>query len=173
MVKYTIKKNRRSKSLRILVRDGEVVVTMPWRLPKYFADKFVESKRAWIEEKLEEQKLKPKKLLLHHSVKEFAENKERALATVRARVAYFNSHYNFEIGNITIRNQRSRWGSCSSKKNLNFNYKIVFLPPELVDYIVVHELCHLKEMNHGKRFWYLVGEQVGDYKERRSELKGY
>jgi predicted metal-dependent hydrolase len=67
--------------------------------------------------------------------------------------------------------QKSRWGSCSRKKNLNFNYKLIQLPLELADYIVVHELCHLQEFNHGQGFWNLVGETIPDYKARRDELR--
>ena len=170
---YTIKKNKRSKVVRISVRDGEVVVTMPWRLPKFVAEKFVESKKGWIEEKLKEQKLRPKKLLSQYSVKDFNEHKERALTFVLDRVKHFNTFYGFEIGDITIRNQKSRWGSCSSKKNLNFNYKIILLPLALADYIIVHELCHLQEMNHGKNFWDLVAKQIEDYKERVKNLKRF
>ncbi len=72
---------------------------------------------------------------------------------------------------VAIRNQRRCWGSCSANKNLNFNYKILFLPPHLADYIIVHELCHLTHLHHGKDFWDLVGEQVPNYKACVAELK--
>jgi predicted metal-dependent hydrolase len=79
----------------------------------------------------------------------------------------------FEYGKIFIKNQRTRWGSCSSKKNLNFNYRIALLPAELQDYLVVHELCHLQEFNHGKKFWDLVGGQIPGYKELDKRLKTF
>lgn len=102
-------------------------------------------------------------------------NKEAARALVHNRVAHFLKYYGLEHGisvsKIAIRNQRSRWGSCSKKGNLNFNYKIVFLSPEQQDYIIVHEICHIKEFNHAKSFWDLVAETIPDWKKLRGELK--
>lgn len=170
-MEYIIKKNKRSKSIRIsIAADGGVVVTMPYRLPKYFAERFVESKRDWIAEKLAEQKARPQKLLAHYSAKDFKEHKERARELVNERIEHFNKFYAFDFKNIVIRNQKTRWGSCSGKKNLNFNYKIIFLPSELADYLIVHELCHLAQMNHGPKFWSLVAEQIPEYKERSKQL---
>jgi len=87
------------------------------------------------------------------------------------RLGHFNQFYGFEYKRISIRNQKTRWGSCSKKGNLNFNYKLLFLSQEQADYIIVHELCHLKEMNHSKRFWNLVLESILDYKNVRKSLK--
>jgi predicted metal-dependent hydrolase len=92
--------------------------------------------------------------------------KARARKIINERLKHFNTVYSFNFGQIRIKDLKTRWGSCSSDKNLNFNYKILFLPPELVDYIVVHELCHLAEMNHSWRFWQLVGHTIPDYKKR-------
>ena len=100
----------------------------------------------------------------------FAEHKEAARAMVHARLTYFNRHYGLTYKRVTIRAQRSRWGSCSKKGNLNFNFALLFLPPELCDAVIVHELCHLKEFNHGKAFWKLVGETIPDYAERKRKL---
>lgn len=104
-------------------------------------------------------------------VKHYAEHKEASRTLCFTRLEHFNKHYNFTYNRVAIRNTRSRWGSCSSKKNLNFNYRILFLPPELQDYLIVHELCHLQEMNHAAGFWALVAEQVPDYKQRVAELR--
>ena len=106
-------------------------------------------------------------------MRRYEKYKEHARKIVHERVAYYNTFYNYPIGRISIRDQKSRWGSCSSKGNLNFNYKIFFLPIELVDYIVVHEICHLGEFNHSKRFWALVEKQCPDYKKRVEELSKF
>ena len=76
-----------------------------------------------------------------------------------------------DYGRITIREQKTRWGSCSSKGNLNFNWKLVLLAPELLDYVVVHELAHRREMNHSKNFWKIVEAELPDYREQRRRLK--
>ena len=87
------------------------------------------------------------------------------------RISYFNKIYNFEINRIAIKNTSTRWGSCSSKRNLNFNYKIIYLKPYLADYLIVHELCHLGELNHSKKFWKLVEKVIPDYVKINKELK--
>jgi predicted metal-dependent hydrolase len=87
------------------------------------------------------------------------------------RIEYYNQYYGFKYNKINIKNQKTRWGSCSKKGNLNFNYKILFLSAETRDYIVVHELCHLKEFNHSKKFWNLVAETIPNYLQIRKNLK--
>jgi predicted metal-dependent hydrolase len=97
--------------------------------------------------------------------------KEQARLLVHHRLLHFNAHYNFAYQRVSIRNQKTRWGSCSSKGNLNFSYRILFLEPEAQDYLIVHELCHLKEFNHSQRFWDLVAQQSPNYKKWHVELK--
>ena len=90
---------------------------------------------------------------------------------VYARLEFFNQIYNFKYNRIAIRNQKTRWGSCSSDKNLNFNYRLCLLPPFIADYIIVHEMCHLAELNHSLSFWQLVSQAIPNYKEIERELK--
>lgn len=97
--------------------------------------------------------------------------KARARKIVQERLRFFNQTYQVEFVRISIKDLKSRWGSCSDKKNLNFHYKVLFLPEELVDYIVVHELCHLIEMNHSHRFWQLVRQTIPDVKKRILQLR--
>ncbi|MSU45195.1 MAG: M48 family peptidase [Candidatus Zambryskibacteria bacterium] len=103
--------------------------------------------------------------------KEYLELKEKARVLVLSRLEYWNLHYKLTYGRVSVRNQVSRWGSCSSKGNLNFNYRIVNLSPKLVDYIIVHELCHRGQFNHSQKFWDLVGETMSNYFELQKELK--
>ena len=99
--------------------------------------------------------------------------KKRELARrfVDNRINYFNGFYGFKINRIAIKNAKTRWGSCSSKGNLNFNYKIIYLKSALADYLLVHELCHLGELNHSKRFWLLVSKTIPNYIEINKELR--
>ena len=104
------------------------------------------------------------------SAKRYKLHKEAARKFVHERLVHFNQHYNFTYNKVAIRNQRSRWGSCSRKGNLNFNYRLVDIPSDLADSVIVHELCHLKEMNHSKAFWELVAETIPDHNARRHAL---
>jgi predicted metal-dependent hydrolase len=103
--------------------------------------------------------------------KHYTAHKELARELVHERLLHFNQHYNFSWNRVAIRNQRTCWGSCTSLANLNFNYKILFLPDHLRDYIIVHEMCHLKELNHGPQFWSLVGEALPEYRQHVAELR--
>ncbi len=96
---------------------------------------------------------------------------QKAMEVLPERTAYFSKKIGVSYGGITIRNQKTRWGSCSSKGNLNFNCLLMLTPPEIQDYVVVHELCHRKEMNHSDRFWKEVEKILPDYKERKAWLK--
>lgn len=171
-IPYGIRNTARTRRIVITVHsDGAVVVSKSPRIAIAHVEKLMREKFGWIEEKVREQASRPKKLLAHYSVKDFKEQKENARAFATRRLAYFNAFYKYTIGTVSIRNQKSRWGSCSSKGNLNFNYKIVFLPVALADYLIVHELCHLGEMNHGGRFWALVSQKIPEYKSMQGKIK--
>lgn len=101
----------------------------------------------------------------------YLKHKQKALGIVQERLQHFNKFYGYKWNRIFIKNQKTRWGSCSKKGNLNFNYRIALLPPEAADYIIVHELCHLKEFNHSQNFWNLVKVAIPNYKEIRNNLK--
>jgi hypothetical protein len=98
-------------------------------------------------------------------------HKEYARAVITERLAYWNQSYNFVYKRVSIKNQRTCWGSCSEHKNLNFNYKLVLLPESLMDYVIVHELCHLAELSHSQNFWSHVERTLPDYRERRAHLR--
>jgi predicted metal-dependent hydrolase len=103
--------------------------------------------------------------------KHYLKHKEQARMAFHARLAHFNMHYGHKLRRVFIKNSKSRWGSCSSAGNLNFSYKLLFLPPEVLDYVVVHELCHLKQFNHGPKFWALVEEALPNHKALRRTLR--
>jgi predicted metal-dependent hydrolase len=169
---YQIKRSYRTRSLRIAVHvDGKVVVTAPKRLHMSVVEKFMREKSAWVQDKLAYFSKFDTSLYKQSKRGDYRKYKEQALALVRDKITQFNEHYKFVFNQISIKNQKSRWGSCSRKGNLNFNYKIALLPEDLVDYIVVHELCHLGEFNHSANFWNLVAETMPDYKEKRARLK--
>lgn len=173
---YKIIRSLRSRSIRISISPNcEIKVIASHFIPEFFIHDFVSKKSDWITNKLVKFSKNPiskERLFLNGlKKKDFLDNKKRALELIINRLEYFNKHYGFEYKRISIRNQKSRWGSCSHNGNLSFNYKIVFLKSEIQDYVVVHELCHLKELNHGKSFWNLVGETIKDYKKVRGELK--
>ena len=97
--------------------------------------------------------------------------REAARQFVKSRIEHFNKFYNFKFNKIFIKNQKTRWGSCSSLRNLNFNYKIIYLRTDLADYLIVHELCHLGQMNHSKKFKDLVSKTIPNYAKLNKELK--
>jgi predicted metal-dependent hydrolase len=110
-------------------------------------------------------------MFMRRNRRQYLALREQARTLVKVRIAYFNTHYRHTVGKIFIKNHKSRWGSCSEKGNLNFNYKVALLPPAVADYVVVHELCHLREFNHSERFWALVAQTIPDYKARRAQLR--
>ena len=105
------------------------------------------------------------------SPKKYSALRRVAKHLVHARVSRFAPLYGVSVNRIFIRNQKTRWGSCSSRGNLNFNWRVVHLPPEALDYLVVHELCHLREFNHSAQFWELVALAVPEYKRIRKDLR--
>lgn len=171
-IDYTLKVSKRARRIRLAVyHDGGVVVTVPQGVHPKIVDKFLTEKASWIIKKLDYFKQVEGKIVLKTSKKDYLERKAEAFRFIEKKVKYFNKFYNFEYNRICVKNQKTRWGSCSKKKNLNFNYKIIFLPENMANYIVVHELCHLKELNHSYKFWNLVATTLPDYKNIKKEFK--
>lgn len=170
-INYTLKRSMRARRMRLAVYcDGNFVVTAPRNVGDNIIDQFITKKSQWIIEKLEYFKGISGKVFHKDIEKDYLACRDEALAIVQKRIEYFNGIYGFQFNKINIKSQKTRWGSCSRKGNLNFNYKIVLLPEKLADYIIVHELCHLKEFNHSQKFWNLVARSLSDYSEIRKEL---
>ncbi|MEI7689233.1 MAG: YgjP-like metallopeptidase domain-containing protein [Candidatus Nomurabacteria bacterium] len=170
-IDYILKVNKRSRNIRLAIHPGaKVTVTTPRFVPQFIVDRFLKDQSDWLLKRMEYFSKLPPVKNKKEKREEYLKYKEDALILVKGRLEHFNRYYNLKWNNITVRNQKTRWGSCSRKGNLNFNYKIIFLSEEQSDYIIVHELCHLKELNHSKDFWKLVGLCVPTYKSIRSSL---
>ena len=153
--------------------DGSVVITSPFGIEQSLIEKFFTDKKQWVLEKIRFFKSVESKAIRTFSHRDYLENKDKALTLVHERVRYYNKIYGFSFNKVFIKNQKTRWGSCSRKQNLNVNYKIVFLPQKHQDYIVVHEMCHLKEFNHSKKFWALVEKALPNYLDLKKELHNH
>ena len=170
-IPYTFRKSRRARYMRLTIKtDASLIVSVPWRMSERVAEVFIKEKSHWILGKLEYMRNRKSSLPLA-TRKDYLRYKKLAREIAQKKLEYFNQCYNFSIGRISIRNQKTRWGSCSKSGNLNFSYRIIYLPEKLCDYIIVHELCHLGEFNHSKNFWELVQKTVPEYKKIRKEVR--
>ncbi len=162
-----IRSNRKTIGIQIMP-DGSVVVRCPKRMRLDEIRRFVESKSDWIEKHLAgRDMIAPEKL----TEQEIRLLREKTRQLVTERVKHYAPIIGVKYNQIAIRTQRTRWGSCSSKGNLNFNCLLGLTSPEVLDYVVVHELCHLIELNHSKQFWDAVERTMPDYKVHRKWLK--
>jgi len=175
---YEIIKKPRVKNLNISIRkNGEVRVIIPksrfYNVNQKQIEKILKDRFDFITTALERyEKLAIKYPdLFDFSQGHYQQHRKIAQESIKSKVDYYCRQYNFKYNRISIRNQSTRWGSCSSKGNLNFSYRLIFLLPEEQDYIVVHELCHLKEQNHSKNFWSLVREILPNYKLLHKRIK--
>jgi predicted metal-dependent hydrolase len=172
LFEYTLRVSERARRMRLAVYcDGSFVVTAPVAMDMSLVERFIAQKSRWILDKIDYFKNTAANILPKSTRRDYLANKDAALSLAKERIERFNQIFCFTFNRINIKDQKTRWGSCSRRGNLNFNYKIVHLPERLADYIVVHELCHLKEFNHSQKFWNLVAKVMPDYLELRSELK--
>lgn len=168
---YQIIRSARKTIAIQITPDGQVLVRCPTRMKIDDIRKFVESQSLWIEKHLSQLRRTP--TLPAFTPEELRHLAQQAVKHIPERVAYFAPKVGVTYNGITIRNQRTRWGSCSSKGNLNFNCLLMLAPPDVLDYVVVHELCHRKEMNHSRKFWAEVEKILPDYQARRKWLSDY
>ena len=157
------------KSIGIQIKpDGSVIVRCPKRMRLDEVRRFVDSKSDWIEKHLAG-------CISTHEIKlsdqEINQLREKTRQLITQRVQFYAPIIGVTYSQIAIRAQRTRWGSCSSKGNLNFNCLLALVPLEILDYVVVHELCHRIELNHSEQFWNEVEKILPDYMVRRNWLK--
>lgn len=161
------------KTLALEVRAGELIVRAPYKMKQTEIDRFIREKQSWIEKHLEmsREREKQKEKVAPLTGDELRQLADSALAYIPGRVRYYADLLHVQPARITIRNQRTRWGSCSSGGSLNFNCILMLTPPEVIDSVVVHELCHLIEMNHSERFYRLVYSVYPEYDRWHNWLK--
>lgn len=176
-ISYEIIYSKR-KSVAIQIRpDGQVIVRAPYGCPRSFINSFIHQKADWIVKHSAENKQRyEKQVQLKKDRPTLSDaQRKRYIETARSiftqKAAYYARLIGVTYGRISIREQKTRWGSCSSKGNLNFNCLLMLTPPEVIDYVVVHELCHRKEMNHSGRFWDEVARVLPGYAEQEKWLK--
>ena len=167
-VNYSIIRSDRKTIAIQMQPDGNVVVRAPKRMRMEEIKRFVESKAEWIEKHLLNRTTFNQEKLTDQEMKML---REKARAVVTEKVQYYAPLIGVTYNQIAIRAQHTRWGSCSSKGNLNFNCLLGLTPPEVLDYVVVHELCHRIELNHSKQFWDAVERTMPDYKVHRKWLR--
>lgn len=168
----TVIKSKR-KTISIQIKPDEVIVRAPTRMKQTDVEKFVETKRNWIEKHLKSVSEKQKHL---QNTEPYTEDEIRSFIAkakeiIPTKVEFYADKIGVTYNKITIRCQRTRWGSCSSKGNLNFNCLLVLLPDEIIDSVVVHELCHRKQMNHSAKFYAETLKAFPDYNRCRQWLK--
>lgn len=167
MKDYRILRSARKTIAIQITPAGQVLVRCPNRMKRAEIEAFVASKRGWIETHLRQIGPAPTPLT-KGEVQTLAREAARILP---GRAAHFAPLVGVSYGRITIRSQRTRWGSCSAKGNLNFNCLLMLAPSEIQDYVVVHELCHRKHMNHSDAFWAEVERILPDWREHRRWLR--
>lgn len=167
-----IRSARKTLSISI-ADDGHIIARAPLRMSERDIERFIVSKTGWIRTHIEKRREENSRVkeLERFTPEEIKEMAEKALKIIPERVKYYASLLNVTYGRITIRNQKTKWGSCSSAGNLNFNCLLVMTPPEVLDAIVVHELCHRKQMNHSKQFYAEVYRVYPEYDKWNSWLK--
>ena len=171
-VKISIIRSNR-KTLSIQLKNGEIIARAPLRMKDKDIYSFIESKKLWIEKNLAKIEEREKAI---SDVEPFTEKEIKALAEkakviIAERVKYYAPLIGVTYNRITIRCQRTRWGSCSSKGNLNFNCLLALFPLEIIDSVVVHELCHRKHMNHSPQFYAEIEKVFPEYKRCNKWLK--
>jgi predicted metal-dependent hydrolase len=182
-VEYTVRRSARAQRVRITVHaDGRIIVTSPPFMPMRVIEAFVRERARWVvatQARMHVARVRAEKNYgtriplprLRRGTTAYNEAIARARSIATERVQHFARLGGFNHGAISIRNQKTRWGSCSARGNLSFNYRLVHLPPALVDYLIVHELAHTKHHNHSAAFWAEVGKWIPVYKECRTELR--
>lgn len=163
-----IRSKRRTMCLQVK-RDGSVLVRAPLHTSEKVINEFVSKHIEWIKKKQE--LIKNAHIPEDFDEKEVNLLKERLKSIIEPILKYYSNKMDVSFERVSINSAKTRFGSCSSKKTLNFSYRLALYPYEAIEYVCVHELAHLKEMNHSKKFWQIVEVALPDYKARKQLLK--
>ncbi|MBS4026276.1 MAG: M48 family metallopeptidase [Clostridia bacterium] len=168
-----LKKHGRAKRLIITVDINGVSVVIPSFIREIEARRLLEEKKNWIITKIKELQVHQEEQLAQRELRKQQASwyRQQANEAIMLRVRYYSEKVGVAYNTVRIKDQKTRWGSCSAKKNLNFNWRLIMAPPEVLDYVVVHELCHLIHLNHSPAFWQLVKNQLPDYSRHKRWLK--
>lgn len=175
---YTLIRSSRKSCAISIDQNGQITVRVPLRISEKEISHLLIDKRLWIITKyLEVQEQKKSRPVSDLTDVQRAALEQRYIAAAKEyfpkRVAYFNQFTGGSYNRITIRDQKTRWGSCSAKGTLSFNWRLMLAPPSIPDYVIVHELCHLTYMNHSAAFWKKVESVYPDYRSARKWLKDH
>lgn len=167
-ITVNLRRHHWSKQLKLTVQTGRrVLLTMPMHVPWQQAEVFLQRSRVWLKQQLA---LQQDTSLDNCSPPNRAQY-QAARRQIEERLHMWAPRIGAQWQRVRIGNQRSRWGSCSARGTLSFNWRLVKLPAKLFDYVIVHELCHLKHLNHSPAFWQLVARHIPDYRQRRQQLR--
>ena len=162
-----VRSNRKTLALEIS-SDASLIIRAPRLMPLFLIKKFIKQKQSWISKKQSLITTRNKNI---KSIKVSRISKEKTLEKITKRVKYYSSLSGFKYKNIKITSAQKRWGSCNYQNNLNFPKRLTLAPDKIIDYVVIHELCHIKEKNHSQNFWKEVAQIMPEYKKHRKWLK--
>ncbi len=173
-IEFVLRQRRGIKHVSIRVGvAGKVTVSAPLRVPEFFIEKFVKEKADWIADAKKQIQKKEAEQESRIQFPSFESSRARAKKLLIERARYWAEQYDVKFEKVSIKRAATRWGSCSSKGNLNFHYRLYFLPEELREYVVVHEICHLIEMNHSRAFWKEVERSMPSWRSYKRQLQKF
>ncbi len=174
-IQYELRRLVRSRGLRLTIKSsGQIIVVAPKFVPEKFIEAFIFHKQDWLLKKLThfsnaQKKFPPIKL----TPEKIATLKKTTLKRIVPKLEKYSQLLDVKYKKVSVKNQTSRWGSCSRVGNLNFNCRLALLPDEVIDYVVVHELCHIRHFNHSPKFWSLVASLLPEYKQQKKILRDH
>lgn len=168
---YRVVFSQRKSIAVVVTEEAEILVKAPCGYSQKRIREFLTAHEEWIRCRLAKMQEQKEELGPPLTEEEKQLYRKRAQKILPEKTAFYAEKLGVTFGKISIREQKTRWGSCSSKGNLNFNWRLMLAPDEVIDYVVVHELAHRKEMNHSKAFYQIVESVFPDYKNRQKWLK--